>query len=204
MGTRGAFGFVVNEDLKVSYNHFDSYPDGLGKDVVHFIKLVGTVNNLLTIAKQIELIDSDSKPTKKQIKECENWTDLNVASQSTDDWYCLLRDSQGDLMAYTKGLKYMIDSRDFLHDSLFCEYAYLINLHTEKLEVYSGFNKDPNAAGMFARMQDSYTNNDGELIVSDYYGVALVMEIPISEIFETTTVELLNNMNHVMKENGDE
>ena len=31
MGTRGAYGFRINDKDKVTYNHFDSYPDGFGK-----------------------------------------------------------------------------------------------------------------------------------------------------------------------------
>ena len=41
--------------------------------------------------------------------------------------------------AYKNGLRYMLDSADFLKDSLFCEWAYIINLSTKRLEVYRGF-----------------------------------------------------------------
>ena len=34
MGTRGAFGFLVDGETKVTYNHWDSYPSGLGQDLV--------------------------------------------------------------------------------------------------------------------------------------------------------------------------
>ena len=61
----------------------------------------------------------------------------------TDDWYCLLRHAQGDLNVYKNGLRYMIDNHDFIKDSLFCEYAYIINLDTKRLEFYVGFQKTP-------------------------------------------------------------
>lgn len=32
MSTRGAFGFLVDGELKVAYNHYDSYPSGAGGD----------------------------------------------------------------------------------------------------------------------------------------------------------------------------
>ena len=42
MGTRGAvgyFGKLNGENLhKVTYNHYDSYPSGLGKQVVEYIQ----------------------------------------------------------------------------------------------------------------------------------------------------------------------
>ena len=33
MGTRGFVGVKVDNTIKGSYNHFDSYPDGLGQDI---------------------------------------------------------------------------------------------------------------------------------------------------------------------------
>ena len=38
MGTRGAIGWSKGGVTKVTYNHFDSYPDGLGLDVVKYLK----------------------------------------------------------------------------------------------------------------------------------------------------------------------
>jgi hypothetical protein len=56
----------------------------------------------------------------------------------------LLREAQGDLTAFKKGLRYMIDYANFLKNSLFCEWGYVINLDTNQLEVYRGFQKKPN------------------------------------------------------------
>lgn len=38
MGTSGLFGFVYNGKYYVVYNHYDSYPDGLGQDIINEIK----------------------------------------------------------------------------------------------------------------------------------------------------------------------
>lgn len=62
----------------------------------------------------------------------------------------------------------------FLRDSLFCEYAYLINLDTNMLEYYQGFNKNPNEKGRYAK----YTVDDEK----KYYGVKLIQEIPLQDI----------------------
>jgi len=37
MGTRGSFGFRIKTKDKLAYNHFDSYPDGLGASVCDFM-----------------------------------------------------------------------------------------------------------------------------------------------------------------------
>ena len=65
----------------------------------------------------------------------------------------------------------------FLYDSLFCEYAYIINLDTKKLEFYKGFNKNPNARGRYANKY-AFEND------KRYCGVALVKQIPLSKIFK--------------------
>lgn len=38
MGTRGCYGFRKNGMDKLTYNHFDSYPDCLGHTMVKFCK----------------------------------------------------------------------------------------------------------------------------------------------------------------------
>lgn len=37
MGTRGLLGFIIAGRRRASYNHFDSYPSGLGAQVAKFI-----------------------------------------------------------------------------------------------------------------------------------------------------------------------
>jgi hypothetical protein len=69
------------------------------------------------------------------------------------------------------------DYKTFLYNSLFCEWAYIINLDTKKLEIYEGFNKNPNAKGRYA---NHYAYNDDHR----YCGVALVKAIPLNKIFK--------------------
>ena len=69
------------------------------------------------------------------------------------------------------------DYSSFLYNSLFCEYAYIINLDTKKLEFYKGYNKNTNARGRYA---NKYAFEDDKR----YCGVALVNQIPLSKIFK--------------------
>lgn len=136
MGTRGAMGFYRDGQYKVVYNHFDSYPDRLGNDVLDYIHSK-SIDDMNKAFDRIELFDPESKPTKEQIEKCAAYTDLSVSRQSTDDWYCVLRGAQGNLDAYAEvGL--MPDDAAFMGNGLFCEYAYIINLDDEVLEVYDG------------------------------------------------------------------
>lgn len=126
------------------------------------------------VAAQIILVDRESTPSPELIKNYKKYTDLCVSEQRHEDWYCLLRKTQGNLFPYNNDLEHMIDSQDFLSDSLFCEWAYIINLDTDTLEAYKGFNKNRSAKGRYARR--SVDSNDG------YRGVALIKEIPLANI----------------------
>jgi len=145
MGTRGAYGFIIDGTKKIAYNHYDSYPSHLGKAIVAFVK--GTpVEEMKEIARKIVLVLPDSKPNDLQIQKYKKYADLNVSEKSFSDWYCLLRNTQGDLTPYKAGLDVMIDNAAFLVDTLFCEYAYVINLDTGVLAIYTG-RKDMKSIG---------------------------------------------------------
>lgn len=150
MGTRGAHGFVVNGKEYVTYNHFDSYPDGLGANFVDSLEVLLEKYNIAGLKDKvaaIRLIDEseDYSPEDKE-RYGRYWQNVSTGS----DWYSLLRGMQGDMTAYVEeGV--MPDGAAFLDDSLFCEYAYIANLDTGKLEFYTGFVKDSN--GNYARVQ---------------------------------------------------
>ena len=142
MGTRGCYGFFKNGENKLTYNHFDSYFSGLGKDIMEFCQKTN-IKELNEMFNKIIMVDESDTPTQEQINECKQYADLTVGEQKVEDWYCLLRDTQGNLDVYKKDLRYMIDNKEFMANSLFCEYAYIINLDTNELEIYVGFNKVP-------------------------------------------------------------
>ena len=122
MGTRGLYGLRKNGEDKLTYNHFDSYPDWLGSKVFEFCKET-SIEEMNKIFDNIILVDENAKPTRTQIVECIKYYDDSVSKQSVEDWYCLLRNTQGDLNVYKDGLQYMIDNQEFIKDSLFCKYV---------------------------------------------------------------------------------
>jgi hypothetical protein len=147
MGTRGLYGFRKGGVDKLTYNHYDSYPDGLGSWILKFIKDT-SIDKMNEIFDRIIMVKGDDKPTSEQIEECKPCTDLDVSTKSINDWYCLLKKAQGDLGYYGAGIKYMIDNHDFIKDSE-CEYAYIINLDNNILEFYVGYQKEPDVNGRY-------------------------------------------------------
>ena len=156
MSTRGCYGFRNNGIDKLTYNHCDSYPDCLGQIMVGFCKET-SIEEMNEIFDRIILVNAESKPTKKQIEECQQYYNGNVGDCTIEGWYCLLRETQGDPNVYKDGLRYMIDNHDFIKDSLFCEYAYIINLDTNSLEFWVGFQKEPDVTNRYGiEKEDGY------------------------------------------------
>lgn len=177
MGTRGALGFRLNKKDYVSYNHWDSYPSGLGNDVVNALKTLteGSLKDLKEQVGKIRLIDMETPPTKEDIELCENMgtVDLTVSESSTSDWYCLLRKTQGSPLKMAE-LGIMSDDQEFLK-CFSCQYAYIINLDTNDLEIYQGY-QTTRGTGRYAK--GSKKDKDG------FYPVSLVITFSILNIPE--------------------
>ena len=151
MGTRGICGFKYKNKYYCSYVQFDTYPSGLGTEIVSLCEKINNENGwdkLKESVSKLRLVEAgdivvQAKERKKYSAFIENPNDLKEKEMS---WYWLLRKAQGvdGLEAiYKKGLDVIIDSFTFLADSLFCEYAYIIDLDTNRLRFYKGFNNSP-------------------------------------------------------------
>ena len=131
---RGCYGFHRDGVDKLTYNHSDSYPEGLGANIVEFVRQT-SVEEMNQIFDRIQMVNEDKMATPDQVAECYKWYNGDVSTGQPTEWYALLRNAQGDLNAFKEGLRYMIDSSSFMKDSLFCEWAYVINLTTNRLEI---------------------------------------------------------------------
>lgn len=186
MGTRGLYGFRKNGVDKTTYNHFDSYPDWLGNEVVKFCKET-SIEEMNEIFDRIVLVKEMDKPTVEQISECIEYYNESVSTKSVEDWYCLLRKAQGDLNVYRRGLKYMIDNHSFIEDSLFCEYAYIINLDTNCLEFWVGFQKEP--------CEDNRYGTETHDNMDKYYPCKMVAYYPLDT--KKSQQEIIDDMNAI-------
>jgi hypothetical protein len=174
MGTRGFVGFVVDGTEKITYNHFDSYPEGLGVDVLAFLTAnVADADKIAEDARRLRPVDENSKPTKAERLRFAKFTDSGVSGG--DDWYAILRRTQGDLAAILEAGVYG-DAKDFPLDSLFAEWGYLVNLDDRKLEVYRGFQDAPHDKGRYAKRQTAglAEGQPRQILDNTYYPCALV------------------------------
>ena len=150
MGPRGTWGFVLDGEEKLTYNHYDSYLDGLGESLLTAWRAYSESKSLDEVkekVRKLRLVDPNSRPDDIDESEFQDLKDDAVSSG--EDYYALLRKIQGDLAA-TLDAGIMVDGNDFAFDSLFCEYGYVFDLDSGKFEIYKGFQDQPHERGRFA------------------------------------------------------
>lgn len=188
MSTRGSIGFRVNGVDKLTYNHSDSYPSGLGQEFVSQCRKLAKIKSLNQRVDKLVVVNDDVPPTTVEIEKLSEWANLSVDTGTVTNWYCLLHKTQGDL---TKILKagYMLDGNNFILDSLFCEYAYILNLDDGTLEFYRGFNQRKNKnKGRYSSLKPlGQDHREGDYV---YYGCTLVGSVPLNNI-PKNTIELI-------------
>ena len=137
MGTRGLVGFHLDGKNYLSYNHWDSYPSGLGQEVVEFIKSrLSTIEYMKDEVRALKFVNSNDQVPADEIEKYAKYNEGNVGEDGT--WYQVLHKTQGNLgLILESGV--MTDDRDFALDSLFCEWGYVVNLDAMTLEIYRGF-----------------------------------------------------------------
>jgi hypothetical protein len=164
MGTRGVIGFVVDGEAKITYNHWDSYPDGIGLDVLNWLRSLDTEVQLAEAADQARAlfaVDEDAKPTAEELKRYARYHDKHVSAG--DDWYALLRETQGKPAEILRAGAYS-DAKDFPRDSLFCEWGWIVDFDAGTFEAYKGFQNECPTKGRWADMEPAekdYRASDG-------------------------------------------
>jgi hypothetical protein len=128
MSTRGNYGFKKNGISKITYCHFDSYPAGLGKDLIELLKTT-SIEKLNEVFDNLELVEEDIPPTKEQREHIKKWFDV-----PDNEWYSVMRNAQGKpvFQAFIEGMKYMVDLPDG------GSYEYIIDLDTNELIINEG------------------------------------------------------------------
>jgi hypothetical protein len=182
MGTRNLTMVISNGETKVAqYGQWDGYPSGNGVVVLDFL----STNNLDDFKKKLSKVKfmngSKEKEINKWLKSigCENgWMTGDQSKLYQEKYPYLTRDNGAKILEMIMNGEedeiWITDSTDFASDSLFCEWAYLVDLDKNVLEVYEGFNQKP------LTIEDRFFNlTDKE---SEYHPIKLIKSYPLNNL----------------------
>lgn len=165
MGTRYLTMVVKDNKTKVAqYGQFDGYLDGAGKEILNFLRRTNIDHFKESLDKvsfftEKELDDNWAKFAKSnKIDPKERFVDFRIIEKYNLIYPQLNREMGCGVLQHILDSKEEVKFRndeEFAKDSLFCEYAYVIDLDRNVFEVYTGFNKELIGAGSrFFYLQD--------------------------------------------------
>ena len=132
MGTRGGWGFVLDQEERSTYVHSDAYPSHLGLIVLGFARQrvdrdrdFDLLRDQVTHLRMVEPTDAIDEHDRAA------WSEMSK-SDTADDWYELLHDLQED-PARTMELGIMVVSSS---GAVREDFTYLIDLDAEVFRVF--------------------------------------------------------------------
>ncbi|RSH91118.1 hypothetical protein EHS25_010294 [Saitozyma podzolica] len=159
MGTRALLGFIIRGQRFGTFTKFDAYPGGLGRWIVEFIlslseEQIGEMAQrvreyfVLTVlppctGKQLQWVDEDSPVPPDFALDYANPHPFATPTPPPSDWASVLwgfrlRASNALPHILDGTLQHCIDDSDFIHDGVFCEWAYYIDFESRRLWIISG------------------------------------------------------------------
>jgi hypothetical protein len=189
MGTRNLTCVYFNGEYKIAqYGQWDGYPSGQGLTALHFLKNADIVRFKQSLQNVSWITDGELKQRWLEfghnIDEGGVLVSCQIASLFYRKYPELSRDTAAEILniVYDTVSPILLSNHIlFAKDSLFCEWAYVVDLDKNTFEVYQGFNESPlGNEERFKPMED-----DTE---SDYYPVKCVAtysldNLPTDEIF---------------------
>lgn len=167
MGTRHLIAVQVDGEYRIAqYGQWDGYPEGQGAEILGF------------------LAEWDRPRFERNLRAAQFLTKEEGAAIGEEaDWKerypHLSRDCGANVLHIVQqaddGIK-LANNLPFVCDSLFCEWAYVIDLDSNRLELFKGFNQEPLAEGERFKGLFSADAHEG------YFPVRLVGSWPLGEL----------------------
>lgn len=184
MGTRNLTMVIHKQETKIAqYGQWDGYPEGNGVTILNFLRSKARVKKLTNALKYVRFATAkDDKKIKRFLKSIgckDGWMNMDQSAKYHKAFPYLSRDIGAGILELVMNSQdeeiVLRDSTDFAGESLMCEWAYVIDLDNRKLEVYSGFNKEPLAEDeRFAKIPIE----EG----SEYVGIRCVMKYDLDNL----------------------
>ena len=169
MGTRNLTAVMIDGKYKIAqYGQWDGYPSGQGVTVLAFLH------------------GWDRAKFAKQVNKCRFITDKEAdkidkkfGHNFPDHYPQLSRDMCAKILQFVMDNKekecLLHNSIDFASDSLFCEWAYVIDFDANTFEVYKGFVEKPHTK------KERFTDLEGDK-TEEYYPIKLLKKYSLDKL----------------------
>lgn len=179
MGTRNLTMVMVDRQYRIAqYGQWDGYPNGQGVDVLEFArkrlaKKAGREAFKDRLARCRFISEEETKALYEAAGIHGEFMTLQKAAEFKKRHPTIDRDLAAGILEHVWGAQEPVILRDetaFAGDSLFCEWAYVIDLDQATLEVFKGFNEEPLETGeRFSGLPHKDRTSSG----STYYPIRL-------------------------------
>lgn len=219
MGTRHLTVVVVDGIHRVAqYGQWDGYPDGQGVTVAAFLHDVLTNNRLSEFEDKVRATtwltveDLKARWVAAGAYPASDFVSLTVSEKFSKMYPENSRDTGAAVLQVILDRDTPVGLRDdilFGLDSLFCEYAYVVDLDAKTIEFYKGFNKDASAnAPRFMALPDAQAHLDKENKDRDsaarYEAVALAGTFTFDELVQEGAQAIVDKMNALIAKDDEE
>lgn len=189
MGTRNLTVVVSDNEVKIaSYGQFDGYPESLGMKLLKFISNSANNENLKEILSKVRLWNDKDQKLQNEFLEfigCTNGIlNENQKEKFKEKYPFRYRErygklKEGQILEVLLEFRHLDDiattnAYEFASDSLFCEWAYVIDYDKNSFEVYKGLN----TLGI-SEEDRFYPLYDGE---NEYYPVKILVSFPLDNL----------------------
>jgi hypothetical protein len=192
MGTRHLVCVVDKGEYKIAqYGQFDGYPDGVGLHVLRFAKFE---ENLFVLQKGLQYLRFATEEDWARVRKAcgldeSGWMNMNQAEVMEKNFPELCRETSSEILeivvenAMRQRPEQIVleNSIDFAGDSLFCEYAYVIDFDKRVLEIYKGFNQNPLAC-IGQRFEKAPTSEWTSDSITKYFPIVLAKEYSLDSL----------------------
>lgn len=188
MGTRN-LTMVIDQKGKTKvaqYGQWDGHPGGVGASILGFLGNKELFESLKNNLSKVRFLDPEGRDKEffdsynENAPEWSNQPDNRTEKQKEWHKQFVSRDLADDVLANISKSNddeiILIDKSNFAKDSLFCEWAYVVDLSKNTFEVYEGFNKSElDESERFFPIQDQG---------SEYYPVKLLKSFNLDDLPE--------------------
>lgn len=204
MGTRHLICVVHGGEFRVAqYGQWDGHPSGQGEKVLTFLLANRSKAKLKRFADQVAKIKHlDVDQVRARWTDCGAEPDSDIVSMDVAEAFAkryphLNRDCGGNILNCISKMEQPEVSLDleFAADSLFCEFAYVIDLDKNVLEIFKGFNEQtlgPRARFKFLEEKVRKMQSGSRTV---YYPVKLLKRFKFEDLTVNTMKQLDRKLN---------